>query len=274
MCQYTRKGYSDPYEVFQILESTIPIAPTNDIVPAQSGIGQAFDLRSYETRSMDTTSFTNSLLTPPGTGLINVDHSNAFGLDGTDMNTSTDYVNASFLSGYGPNGMDVSLEELEWDSLLTLPEWCDNLNHSVNLPVLPDSTETNLTPEKRAWQFTEGLQLQQIDSVEGKCVDIRDYLRSFQTGVHHDSISKYITRDRLINCIQLYGRYYQSVVPILHLPTFELTKTSPVLLMAMMLVGACYSNTDIPAATIVQCAIHVLLVIESSPVSISQCVIK
>ena len=266
--RYTRKGYSDPYEAFQMPENTTPVAPTNDIVPLRGGIGQVVDSRPHETRVMGATSSTYSLLTPPVTELLNVDNSNGFGTNATDMITPFDHGDASFLSGYGPNGMGMFLEELEWDSLWTLPEWSDAPNQSFNLPVPLESTETTLTPDKTAWQFTQGFQLQQIDGVEGKCVEIRDYLRSFQTGFHLDSISKYITRDRLVNCVQLY-RYYQSVQPILHLPTFELTKTSPVLLVAMMLVGACYSNNDIPAATIVQCAIHVLLVLESSPVSIS-----
>ena len=72
----------------------------------------------------------------------------------------------------------------------------------------------------------------------------------------------------------VFAKCFQSIQPILHLPTFELTKTPPDLLTAMMLVGACYSSNVIPPTVVVQGAIHMLLVLESSSVSTFQSIFR
>ena len=262
-CEYTRKGYSDPYEEFRIPENTF----RDDLprpVPASRAIGQVSS--SYDETAMDTASHTTSSLPPSVNEVPSINHDGLLGEDGADMIPYADYVNASFLSGYGPNGMELSLQDLDWDSILTLPDWNDSWTDTFNAAVLPDVAEANQPVTEAAWQFSAGLQLQQVDSVEGKCIEIRNLLASSQTGLDHSSMSKYITRDRLVNCIQLYARHFQSVEPIIHLPTFDLTKTAPVLLAAMMLVGACYSNSEIPAAIVVQCAIHLLIAMDNAPV--------
>ena len=261
-CEYTRKGYSDPYEEFRILENKFDSNPPRP-APASRSLGPASS--SYGNIAMDTASHTTSSLPPSVNEVPHLNHDSFFREIGADMLPSADYVNASFLSGYGPNGMELSLQDLDWDSILTFPDWNDSWNDNFNAAVLPDPAEANLRTPETAWQFSAGLQLQQVDSVESKCIEIRNLLASFQTGLDHTTISKYITRDRLVNCIQLYAKHFQSVEPIIHLPTFDLTTTSPFLLAAMMLVGACYSTTEIPAAIVVQCAIHLLIVLENSP---------
>ena len=213
----------------------------------------------------------DSLFTSTPDGVIHpagVGHADTFG-----PFFPVDCSSAPFLAPYVPPSVtNISLEELEWNSLLTLPSWTADLHHhqptaAATTTAFTPSPAADATSYGAAWQPSPGLLLPQVDSVEGKCLEIREYLCSSQTGLDARSVSKYITRDRLVACVQSYGVHYQAVQPILHLPTFELGKTSPILLVAIMLVGACYSDDLMPPSTIVQCAIHVLLLIERSPVS-------
>lgn len=217
---------------------------------------------------MNSKSAASILPTPPGNTTSATEQSGVLEFSGFDFNTPFDHTNATPLSGYSSTGMNDAFLDLDWDSLLTNLDWPENMVSANNAATASsDFTETSSVPKEAAWNFTEGLQLRQIDSVEAKCVEIQNYIGAFQTGIDHTILSKYITRDRLVDCVQLYGKCFQSIHPILHLPTFELTKTPPDLLAAMMLVGACYSSNIIPPAIVVQGAIHMLLVLECSSVS-------
>lgn len=186
---------------------------------------------------------------------------------GLDFNTPFEHTSVTPLSGYGSATMNDAFLDLDWDSLLTNLDWPENVVSANNAATASsDFTDISSVPKETVWNFTEGLQLRQIDSVEAKCIEIQSYIGAFQTGIDHTILSKYLTRDRLVDCVQLYAKCFQSIHPILHLPTFELTKTPPDLLAAMMLVGACYSSNIIPPAIVVQGAIHMLLVLECSSV--------
>lgn len=162
--------------------------------------------------------------------------------------------------------MEFNFDSLDWDNLMNIP---DNNMLTISND-LPDGIEAPVAPGQRVlgsdWNYTDGLPPQRIDLVEAKCIEMRRYLTSFTSGVDPQAIGQYITRERLVDCIQLFAKHYQSIQPIIHLPTFELTDTAPDLLLAMMLVGACYSKNIIPPSTVVQTAIHIVLTIESSPV--------
>lgn len=255
-CEYTRQGYRDPYEAYQITEKTEQEPPLNE-TSAESTTIEVFVPPQDGTRNTHNVALANSLMTP-SPERPDVDRSNE-----VYPNESTDYTNASVLSGYD---IGLSLEDSDWDALLN-QGFNTNLNEAFDLSVFPASSVQDQI--RTPWQFTGGLQLQQIDSVEGKCVAIRNYIQSLPSAFGHNSILRYITRDRLVSSIQMYAKHYQSIVPILHLPTFELTKTPPVLLLSMMLIGSCYAGNDIPAAAIIQCAMGVLLAIESSQVCVS-----
>lgn len=262
-CEYTRKGYSDPYKAFRI--------PSNDSRVAES--------RSEppQPQSMGTTggesSSSGSLLLP--TPLDSTGSASGSGqgevLDfgGLDFSTPLEYMNASLLSGYGSTNLIEGFQDLDWDSLLTFPEM-DGGVAPMNAPTTSSGfIETSPALAEPSWNFAQGLHLQQIDSVEAKCAEIRNYIagsQTSQTGIDHTVLARYVTRDRLVTCIQHYAKCYQSIQPILHLPTFELTRTPPDLLAAMMLVGACYSSNVIPPTIVVQGAIHMLLLSEHSAV--------
>ncbi|KFY78179.1 hypothetical protein V499_02615 [Pseudogymnoascus sp. VKM F-103] len=254
-CEYTRKGYSDPYKVFRI--------PAANPVVEQAQ--QAPEPHPHQPQNMNAESAASILPTPPGNTISAAEQSGVLEFTGFDFNTPFDHTNATPLSGYSSAGMNDAFLDLDWDSLLTNLDWPENMVSANNAATASsDFTEISSVPKEAAWNFTEGLQLRQIDSVEAKCVEIQNYIGAFQTGIDHTILSKYITRDRLVDCVQLYGKCFQSIHPILHLPTFELTKTPPDLLAAMMLVGACYSSNIIPPAIVVQGAIHMLLVLECS----------
>jgi hypothetical protein len=265
MCEYTRVGYSDPYKVFRIPTTTNAVAEhTSEFQDQSQNMNMNMSTNPEATAGI--------LSTQPSNPASTTAHSDVLDFGALDFNTPFEHMTASLLSGYGSTSINDAFQHLDWDSLLTFAEWPDNVAPAaISAPTTSsDFTETSSAPKEFVWNFTQGLHLQQVDSVEAKCAELRSYIGGFQTGVDHTLISKYITRDRLVDCVQLYAKCYQSIQPILHLPTFELTKTPPDLLVAMMLVGACYSSNVIPPTIVVQGAIHMLLVLECSPVSASQ----
>lgn len=256
--QDTGEGYLDPYEAFQVMESTTSSRLINNRVPGRQGTSQTSDSMEDVTPAMDLVTQQSSLFDSAGVN----PRAESMGIHST-----TDDIDSFNMTGCSTTDMEIPLEELRWGSLLEL---CDTLDSSFNMPALADSGETNASPADRSWQYTEGFQLQQVDTVEAKCDELRSYLRSSPANLPDGFIENYIARDQLVRCIELYGKHYQPIMPILHMPTFNLTTTQPVLLLAMMLVGACYSENDIPEAAIVQCAIHVLILIEDLPVRARQ----
>ena len=110
-----------------------------------------------------------------------------------------------------------------------------------------------------------GYSIEQTDPVEAKCAAVRSLLQNSEPLVTKDMISANITRDKLLLCIQLYGKLFQRNYPILHSPTFTLVDTSPILLLAMMLTGACYSDV-ISNEHIVKFCMSLLILIEKLPV--------
>ena len=253
MCEYTRTGYSDPCQVFRI--------------PTTTSVAEIASAKHHQPQDMHIESLARVLPTPlddtPATGQRDV-------LDFSHLNFNTpfDHMTASALPGLGWAGMNSGFEDLDWDSLFTFPEWPDTITQANSAPaILPNSLQTRSDPKESSWDLVEESPLREVDRVEAKCAEIQSYIRGSKTGVDLAVLSNYITRDRLVDCVELYTKGYQSVQPILHLPTFDLTKTPPDLLGAMMLVGACYSSTLIPATVVVQGAIHMLLVSEHSSVS-------
>ena len=79
----------------------------------------------------------------------------------------------------------------------------------------------------------------------------------------NSTVTAFITRHNLVICSELYGKHFQPNVPILHMPTFYLIEASPILLLAVMLVGACYSDKMIPVSLINKLAMRLLVLIEN-----------
>lgn len=131
---------------------------------------------------------------------------------------------------------------------------------------LPLDPQTDPFCHPRGPLQTSGFSFQQIDPVEAKCVEIKTLLQTSEPFLSNETVSHHITRHNLITCVELYGRCFQPNVPIVHTPSFNLIKTPPILLCAMMLVGACYSDSLIPLSHLTKLAMQLLVIIEQQPV--------
>ena len=109
----------------------------------------------------------------------------------------------------------------------------------------------------------EPFSLPQIDPLEFKCVEMRNLLKE---SAANDLVAKFIARDNLVKCIGLCGKHFLPNIPILHLATFHITETPSILLLAMMLVGACYSENIIPGPKLYDLAMRLLVIVNNQPV--------
>jgi hypothetical protein len=116
--------------------------------------------------------------TPLGTSTSDADTSALLTSNGVEVEASIDGINDFAQSSNDFSDMNVPLEELDWDSLLSLPETFDGFPALFDLPASSDISATILPLPRAGTHFTEGFQLQQLDSVEAKCIDLREYLRS------------------------------------------------------------------------------------------------
>ena len=129
------------------------------------------------------------------------------------------------------------------------------------LPTSQSQGGDNLTSP--AHDLEEPFSLPQIDPLESKCVDMRNLLSE---STSNDMAANFITRDNLVTSIGLCGKHFLPNIPILHVATFDLTRTPPILLLAMMLVGACYSDGIIEAPKLYDLAMHLLAIVNNQPV--------
>lgn len=115
-------------------------------------------------------------------------------------------------------------------------------------------------------RLVRGFSQDRIDPVESKCCLMREVLLNGEPLGAHKEVKTYVTRENVTLCSELYGKHFQPNVPILHRPTFDLTQTSPILLVAIMLVGACYKEDLIPVYESSKLAMRLLVIIEQQPV--------
>lgn len=258
-CEYTRQGYVDPYEVFRSTERGNASAVNEDAsmelemdaLPGQ----QPFEPVDVELARGEMLS----------TGLA--DTNDVYGLESTN-DINIDSLDTLSGSGCALNDVELGLDDLDWDSLLAFPEVSEGLITSAPTLPLREPQFPNSLSKGTNWPVTQGFHVEQLDSVESKVIELRNFLRASSASICDNQITSFITREKLLRCIQLYGIKYHPVMPMLHIPTFELVKTDQVLLLAMMLVGACYSDVIASGTAIIQFAVHVLLTIEALPVSL------
>ena len=113
---------------------------------------------------------------------------------------------------------------------------------------------------------SSGFSLTRLDPLESKCNELIDLLKRADPLNSNKAIYPYISRHNMVHLCHLYGQNFQNNVPIIHSPTFDMVKAPPILLLAIMLVGACYSEDSIPAAQITKLAMQLLTVIGLEPV--------
>lgn len=113
-----------------------------------------------------------------------------------------------------------------------------------------------------------GFAIAQLDPAEAKCLEVKALLEESLAFAKDDDALAYINRGNLVLCVGLYGKHFQPNLPDIHMPTFMLTETSPSLLLALMLVGACYSEGALPRAVIEKLAMRLLHSIGNRTVSL------
>ncbi|KEF51619.1 uncharacterized protein A1O9_12254 [Exophiala aquamarina CBS 119918] len=122
------------------------------------------------------------------------------------------------------------------------------------------SIDARTTSSYKSESLTEsihgGFNMTQLDPVEGKCIEIRALLSLSGRSAPERTTLSYVNRSNLIHCVGLYGRHFQPNLPIIHRSTFAIAETSPALLLALMLVGACYSKDTIPRTVVDKLAMH------------------
>ena len=250
-CEYSREGYSDPYSAFQIVQQDSTSEPT-DVMDAQFAMnGQGAQDGSGASYSALDGSRDNSETQPLRSDL----------LDLNEMAADLDHFSST----------DCNLADAENHPLDTA--WYYSCDLSLDLGPFTTPFQTAVQPTVAPGFETaplplRGFQLHQIDSVEAKCLQMRRLLTDADSNAPQEEIEKYICRDNLITCLRLFGTDFQPNIPIMHLPTFNLIDTPPLLPLAMMLVGGCYASDLIPASFIQRTAKDIVILIESLPVSL------
>ena len=126
---------------------------------------------------------------------------------------------------------------------------------------------STLQPTPQPLQWT-GFSVDQIDPVEASCQELRNLLKASEPLVVTDEmISACITRENILLFCRAYGEMFQRNYPIIHMPTFKLAETPPLLLLAVILGGACGSDGQLSSAYIAKFAMQTLILIQNQSVS-------
>lgn len=147
----------------------------------------------------------------------------------------------------------------------------DNTSHSWiwTLLILSQRLDQDQPSPTESYQklpvFQGGFSLEQIDPVEAKCIELRKFLAGSEPLLTEEIISTCVTRENLLLFIKSFGRDYTKNFPILHSPTFTLSTTPLILLIAMFCVGACYCEGVVPPAYVFKIAMRVLMMITHQP---------
>ncbi|KEF62560.1 uncharacterized protein A1O9_00533 [Exophiala aquamarina CBS 119918] len=107
--------------------------------------------------------------------------------------------------------------------------------------------------------------LAQIDPVESKCKELNALLHTKGRRIMDDLLGHFITREKLMLSIELFGRHFQRNLPIIHSASFNLVQAPRGLLLAMYCVGACYDSTIMKTQCVLKAAMQVLIDIENQP---------
>lgn len=283
-CNYTRSGYSDPYSSYR--------------VDGAASAARLIDNSTHATPTTSPDTYNSSALegVAPSVGnedslnppdAQNIGYGNRMDFDSAEMewfygcDTTFNLENISNLHDmvYMPIDIDpfskVDYQGLPYMSMLEQ----GNLERSDNIAFTgPTTSNANrLAPEvfldtsniedlmnvdasqtQLSVSRAVGLSIAQLDPVEAKCTEMRELLGDSTKLASKDIIDTYINRSNLVSCTDLYVKYFQPNVPIVHIPTFQVTEASPILLLSMVLVGACYAKDIIPMPIISRLAMRLL----------------
>ena len=302
-CTYTRNGYVDPYEGFRVekekgrhqsdvackrfrpshmadLQLDAPQAIPEDAqgetlsfrlsqkTAASPAASRMADLSSLAYSEMETSCLTSEQVS---NDWLSMDFSPA------DFDIVT-HPTFPFASVFDTNPSSICLDLTQQADPLISENWAYALGEGMDIlfdvrvsPLIPYAKPGLVQELEMASKLpppppTDGFTLRQLDPVEAKCTEIRALLHGIEPLIHRDDIGNYITRENVLMCGQLFGRHLSRNIPIVHSPTFMLTEAPPMLLLAVTLGGACYSNNAIRAECITKFAMGLLILIERQTV--------
>lgn len=158
-----------------------------------------------------------------------------------------------------------SASNLSWDfdmsSLPELPPFLvDGASDFMLEQVDPQAFESST--RRLSKPSLSSLSLEQLDPLQAKCSAIQALLRGPGPALPEEVVMKSINRDNMLQALQLFGRNFQHHVPLLHASTFDLATASPLLVLAMFVVGSCYADIVRPAKYMFSMAMRVLVHVE------------
>lgn len=291
LCDYTREGYSDPYSPYRIDQpenghehgSSTPKSDNNNAIQNAASDhstapgddddnSESFPIFSSEDQANSDGHGNHAADFLPADTTMQMDLPD---VDHHEFSDNLDFlpVSESPADANFESWLDFPFEwnlqisdpnELELSLLLANTSSNDVISPNWS-SLVPDLLLDNTIPTEIPIAPPEppGFLLHQIDPVAAKCSEMRELL---QDGLVDDTVLGYITRQNLVTTSELLAKSFLPNVPILHMPSFNISDTSPILLLAIMLVGACYSDNIIPLSETYQLAMRLLVLIETLPV--------
>ena len=269
-CGKTRNGYEDPYGIYSIQN---PVAVDIQLDNSSSDPKTLHNDNDHSNSEVD---YAAPHLNKPSV------HSTATRHDQDTYSPHHEAPNNMAL--VLPSGKDFNMSHLFGDhGLADDEELCSELDPAsvyfssvgsldylfnpqnqhtlVSSPFLFPFTQTSCT-------FTgDGFSLARLDPIEAKCSEIIDLLKRSDPSDSEEILHSYITRNKMVSLCHLYGKHFQHNMPIIHSPSFDILKSPPILLLAIMLVGACYAEDSIPPPQVTKLAMRLLAAIGAEPAS-------
>ncbi|KIW20479.1 hypothetical protein PV08_01054 [Exophiala spinifera] len=143
---------------------------------------------------------------------------------------------------------------------------CNLPSMSMNSELSASSRPTHNELMDGESDTSRGFSMEQSDPVEAKCAAICALLRKLDTSASEDDLERYSSREQVLQFHQLYGRHFQYHFPILHSPSHSLPSSSPILLLAIVLAGAHYSQPSNPGHRLLHFAVRLITHIEMEQV--------
>ena len=269
-CQKTRNGYEDPYTIYAIqhpttVDGTVDTSPSGveglnkNGNPTDSELNYAAPQIGRPAWQSDATCQDREMDIPqsgtPNDNVPVLPPDKDFDVDRVlgDYNLADDeefWSKPGAATNYFPSigGLDYLFNP-------------HNQHPFVSSPVV-------LPPVQPAPAFiADGFSLARLDPIAAKCSQIIDLLKESEVPDSEGSSYVYITRDNLVRTCHHYGKHFQHNLPIIHSPSFNVLESPPILLLAVMLVGSCYTENSIPPAQVTKLAMRLLSVIGSQPAS-------
>ena len=269
-CEKTRNGYEDPYSIYSIQNpvtvdaavdaySSVVETSHKDSNPTNSEFDYAAPPLNTPAVHFTATVHDQGTYFPPGEAPNNM---------ALVLSSDKDFNMSHLFGDYGlADDEELSSEpdpaSIYFSSIGSLDDLFNpqNQHNLISSPgFLP------LTQSTRA--FTDdGFSLARLDPLEAKCSEITALLKRSEPTASEETIDPYITRDNMVRACHLYGKHFQHNMPIIHSPSFDILTSPPILLLAVILVGACYAEDSIPPAQVPKLAMRLLAAIGAEPAS-------